>query len=119
MRINKIKKNNIIENSIDIGLEFYLKNLFDNNMLPNYYTDKIYPIDIHSFAVSMLVLLESGNKALSKKIYNNAKNLLYSNNGYFYFRKTPFWVNRIPYMRWSNAWMFYAMTEMEKYENMD
>ena len=30
--------------------------------------------------------------------------------GYFYFQKTPRHANRIPYMRWSQAWMFRALT---------
>ena len=30
---------------------------------------------------------------------------------YFYFRKGRFLTNRIPYMRWSQAWAFHALTE--------
>ena len=118
-KVNKIKRNEIIKKSIDRGLEYYINNLFDRDMNPYYFTGRIYPIDIHSFAVSMIVLLETGNKELSAKVFRNAVNLLYSGKGYFYFRKTPFGKNKIPYMRWSNAWMFYAITEMEKNENMD
>jgi len=31
--------------------------------------------------------------------------------GYFYYQRYRFFTNKIPYMRWSQAWMFYAITE--------
>jgi N-acetylglucosaminyldiphosphoundecaprenol N-acetyl-beta-D-mannosaminyltransferase len=36
---------------------------------------------------------------------------MYSGRGFFYFRKGRFFTNRIPYMRWSQAWVFHALTE--------
>ena len=33
--------------------------------------------------------------------------------GYFYFRKGPLLTNKIPYMRWTQAWMFHALTEYQ------
>lgn len=34
-----------------------------------------------------------------------------SPQGYFYFRKMRYYTNRIPYMRWSQAWAFLALTQ--------
>jgi len=31
--------------------------------------------------------------------------------GFFYFQKHPWYTNRIPYMRWGQAWAFHALTE--------
>jgi hypothetical protein len=31
-------------------------------------------------------------------------------SGYFYYQKKKWWSSRIPYMRWAQAWMFYAMS---------
>jgi len=31
--------------------------------------------------------------------------------GYFYFRKGRYLTNKIPYMRWGQAWAFHALTE--------
>jgi len=119
LKIDKIKVIEAVKESICKGLDYYISNLFNKDMVPKYFLGNIYPIDIHSFAVSMIVLKEARYKELSRKIFKNAVNLLYSGKDHFYFRKTAFWINKIPYVRWSNAWMFYAMTEMEKYENMD
>lgn len=32
--------------------------------------------------------------------------------GHFYYRKHILWANKIPYMRWSQAWMFRAFTQL-------
>jgi len=31
--------------------------------------------------------------------------------GFFYFQKHRWYTNRIPYMRWGQAWAFHALTE--------
>jgi hypothetical protein len=33
-----------------------------------------------------------------------------SSEGYFYFQKNKMYTTKIPYMRWSQAWMFYALS---------
>ena len=38
-----------------------------------------------------------------------------SNSGYFYFQKQRLWKNKIEYMRWPNAWMFYGISFYLKY----
>jgi hypothetical protein len=101
------------------GLNYYIKNLFDENFLPKYYNNKKYPLDIHSFAVSIIVLLKYENVKEANQILKEAFGLLYSGKGYFFYRRYPFLVNKINYVRWANAWMFYALTELGKYENMD
>jgi len=32
-------------------------------------------------------------------------------DGAFYFQKNKYFTNKIPYMRWSQAWAFHALTE--------
>ena len=34
-----------------------------------------------------------------------------SRKGFFYYQKNRFLTNRISYMRWAQAWMFYALSE--------
>jgi hypothetical protein len=36
---------------------------------------------------------------------------LQDKDGYFYFQKKKHYINRIPYMRWSQAWAFHALTD--------
>ena len=39
-----------------------------------------------------------------------------SPQGYFYYQKRRCYTNRISYMRWSQAWMFYAISLLNLYE---
>ncbi|MCK4420879.1 delta-aminolevulinic acid dehydratase [candidate division WOR-3 bacterium] len=117
--IDKINSSSDIKNSSLRGFDYYLNNLFTKDMIPKYFPNKLYPIDIHSVAVVIVVLSKFGKKSLSEKIFKTTSNLFYSQKGYYHYRKTPLYTIKIPYMRWSNAWMFYALTEMEKHENLD
>jgi len=37
-----------------------------------------------------------------------------SEDGYFYAHRWAFIVNKIPYMRWGQAWMVYALSQLIK-----
>lgn len=100
--------------SIAAGLEFYLKNFFLEDGTPKYYHDRTYPIDIHCPG-QLLVTLEALH--VFKKHQNTAKKVLHWTikhmqdiQGYFYYQLKRGWSSRIPYMRWSNAFMFHAMS---------
>ena len=95
------------------GVEFYTKNFFLKDGTPKYFHDRIYPIDIHSPAQAICFLCHEGNQyeELTEKIIYWLLENMYSGKGFFYFRKGRFLTNRIPYMRWSQAWIFHALTE--------
>lgn len=108
-----------IKEAIDRGMEYYLNNLFGEDMLPYYYSHNQRLLDTHSFSVAMILFSRMGKKEMAFKVFRKATELSYSGKGYFYFRRIPIYTIKIPYMRWSNAWMFYALTEMEKNEKLD
>lgn len=118
-KINDIIKDDCITSSIDKGLDYYIKNLFTDKFYPKYYHNKKYPFDIHCYAVASIVFCEFNMIDYAKKILNLAISDFLSSKGYFYYRKNMLFLNKIPYMRWSNAWMLYALTEVLKYEDMD
>ncbi|GAH53520.1 unnamed protein product, partial [marine sediment metagenome] len=43
---------------------------------------------------------------------------MWNKKGYFNYQITRFYKNTIPYMRWSQAWMFYAMMKMQYVKHM-
>jgi len=53
--------------------------------------------------------LFSGTLEFAEQIVEWAIQNLQSPEGYFYYQRHRFHTNRIPYMRWSQAWMAYAM----------
>ena len=110
---SKYTGDNRYDENIEKGLEFYLTKLFDGQGRPGYYTHKVHPFDINSVAQSVITLAKLGrlgsNRELVDKILIWTFDNLKSEKGYFYFRKTKYFTNKIPYMRWSQAWMMYAL----------
>lgn len=39
-------------------------------------------------------------------------NNMQDEEGFFYYRKNKFYINKIPYMRWSQAWMMLALSNL-------
>ncbi len=95
------------------GVEYYAGNFFLEDGTPKYYHDRTYPIDIHSPAQAICFFCREGKEyeALTDRIVNWMMQNMYSERGFFYFRKGRLLTNRIPYMRWSQAWAFHALTE--------
>lgn len=95
------------------GVGYYADNFFLPDGTPKYYQDRVYPIDIHSAAQAIVFFSGMGEtfRELTKKILNWTLENMRHKKGYFFFQKNRFFTNRIPYMRWSQAWMFHALTE--------
>lgn len=94
------------------GLEFYAKELFNEDGSPRWMSDKDYPHDIHgaaqgiiSFCKSFSYLKEPVFGELANKILSWTLTNLYSGKGYFYYQKYPFFTKKFTLMRWCNAWM--------------
>jgi hypothetical protein len=98
--------------SIDRGLGYHLKNHFLGDMTPKYYDTALYPVDIHNFAQGADTFLTFGYKEKAQKLLKKAVELMWDRKRhYFYYQKKRWYTNRIDYMRWSQAWMFHALTK--------
>ena len=100
------RNKHILERSID----YYLDNFFIDNKKPKYYHNHLYPIDSTAVAQSIITLVKISQLNLAKNVANWIINNFQSRDGHFYFRKHRFICNTIPYMRWSDAWMFVALS---------
>ncbi len=96
------------------GTEFYLSNFFLPDGMPKYYHDKIYPIDIHcpgQLWVTLHVLgIWENNKQLADKVLAWTLEYMQDKKGYFYYQLKKRASSRISYMRWSNGFMFHALS---------
>lgn len=100
--------------NIEKGFEFYIKNFFEPDGCPKYYHDRKYPIDIHCPG-QLFVTLERLPKfdqyhLLAENVLNWTIRHMQDRNGYFYYQLKQGMNSRISYMRWSNAFMFNALT---------
>lgn len=102
------------DNVIEKGLQYYLENFFLEDGTPKYYDNKTYPIDVHAPAqfIATLHKLEQlkNNKVLVDKVLTWTIKNMQDEKGYFYYQLKPSKSSKIPYMRWAQAWMFYAFT---------
>jgi rhamnogalacturonyl hydrolase YesR len=102
------------KNNLQEGFDYYIKTFFTSEGIPKYYNNSIYPIDIHAPAQLIITLSKLGkfheNKKLADNVLNYTINHMQSSKGYFYYQINKYFTSKIPYMRWSQAWMFYAMS---------
>ncbi len=96
--------------SIQSGVDFYKRNLFTPDGVPKYYSNRVYPIDSTAIAQSILTLCRFRKLDRAKKIAMWAIDNMQDESGRFYYQKHNRWTNRTPYMRWSDAWMFAALS---------
>ena len=96
------------------GFKFYIENFFTKEGVPKYYHNKTYPIDIHcpgQLPVTLSVLGELNNfRELVDKVLLWTIDNMQSTKGYFYYQIKKGISSKIPYMRWSQAFMFYAIS---------
>jgi hypothetical protein len=100
--------------SIEKGFGFYLNNFFLPDGTPKYYHNKTYPVDIHSPAQFIVALCKSDKLNKHRDLADRVLNWTISNmqdpSGYFYYQKHRLYTNKISYMRWSNTFMFNALS---------
>jgi rhamnogalacturonyl hydrolase YesR len=105
---------NQFSSNLERGFAYYIANFFETNGTPKYYNNKIYPIDIHCPAQLFVTLSKldkfKEHKDLANKVFNWSVLNMQSKTGYFYYQLKKIWSSKISYMRWSNAFMFNAMT---------
>jgi hypothetical protein len=102
------------ERQYERGLKYYEDHFFLADGTPKYYDRGVLPIDIHSPCQAIVVFAREAGQRVSfaARIAKWMLDHMYSGRGYFYFRKGRFYTNRIPYMRWSQAWAFHALTSL-------
>lgn len=106
----KFTGDNSFRSNIEKGFHYYKNNFFENNEIPKFYNNSIYPIDCTAAAQSILSLLRFNEKDLAEKVALFMINNMQDAEGYFYFRKFNHYTIKTPYMRWSQAWMFVALS---------
>ena len=110
----KLQEANEYQANYNNAVEYYADKFFLDDGTPKYYCNKERPIDIHAATEAICFFSGEGDRYrdLTEKIYHWMMNNMWNNKGgYFYFRKHSLFTVKIPYMRWSEAWGWRALTE--------
>jgi rhamnogalacturonyl hydrolase YesR len=109
------------QQQVQTGFEYYINHFFTGEGVPKYYNNSVYPIDIHAPAEMVIALAKLGkfkeHKDLLDRVLTWTIKHMQSGKGYFYYQVNKYFSSRIPYMRWAQAWMFYALSTYLTYEN--
>ena len=79
---------------------------------PRYYHNRTYPIDIHCCAQGILTYLAFGDSTKANRVARWALKNMWDERGFFWYQRGRLRSNRICYMRWSQAWMYYALKKV-------
>jgi len=102
---------NLLARVFEHGLACYLKKHFLEEDIPKY-NNRLYPVDIHNYAQGILPMLqfrqfEMANRLVERVVVDMWNERISAVD----YRKYRWGRNRINYLRWSQAWMFYALTK--------
>ncbi|MFS6554193.1 delta-aminolevulinic acid dehydratase, partial [Parabacteroides distasonis] len=88
---------------------------------PKYYDNQKFPIDIHCPGQLIVTLCRLHKlekyKCMAEKVLNWTIVNMQSPKGYFYYQLKPGLSSKISYMRWSNAFMFNALSHYLRYSD--
>lgn len=122
--MNKYGYENPCLSSYQKGLDFY----FNKQFLPNgqglYRYPRKWPVDIHNQAQGIITFTRAAKAGFGDHYFNFARTIagwtvknMQDKDGHFYFLKYPFFTNKIPYIRWGDANMAYALSVLLSAQN--
>jgi rhamnogalacturonyl hydrolase YesR len=108
---------NSVQTAIESGFEYWVSNYFDTDTGFAFYYDRAKSpdlVDLHCAGQALATFYKLGKVdeyvSLVDKIAQWPIDNMQSDNGYFYFQIVRNKINKIPYMRWPNAWMLYGLS---------
>ena len=105
------------EQALQRGFSYWKQNFFLADGWPKYYHDDPYPADAHAGASAIVTLLECRDLdetsfIMAQRIASWTIQNLRDQRGFFYYQRRRFYTVRKPYMRWTQAWMLYALARL-------
>lgn len=101
--------------NLEKGYAFYITHFIEKDGAPKFYHNKIYPVDCTSAAQTILTTLRFGDRVIAKKTAEWMISNMQKENGSFVFRKFKNYTIKTSFMRWSDAWMFAALSNLQQY----
>jgi len=104
-------------NALKIGAAYYFNKQFKENGQSIFRVPNDYPVEIHNQAQGIISLtrlsyLSEDYAPFAATIAKWTAENMQNEKGYFYYKKYPMYTIKTPFMRWSQAWMMLALTEL-------
>jgi hypothetical protein len=95
------------------GWRYYRDNFFADDRIPRYYPDELYPVDATACAQSILTLCRFGDLDTAARVAGWVVQEMQCDDGHFAYQVRRRRVVRIPYMRWSSAYMYAGLSRLQ------
>ena len=112
------------DEAIEHGYRYYKANFFESDGTAKYYNNNRYPLDMHSVSQAVLTLTKlagcdgdaKGDVELVQRVIQRSLDTLYlPEKKCFVYQKTRRFTNRINYMRWTQAWVYYSFASFNHF----
>ena len=105
------------QQSLQRGFRYWTETFFVADGWPKYYHDALYPVDAHAAASAIVTLMEcrdlnDRSTAMAERVASWTIENMRDKRGFFYYQRRRFYTVRKPYMRWTQAWMLYALARL-------
>lgn len=106
-----------LQDAVGRGYRFWRESFFLADGWPKYYHRSAHPADAHSAGAAVVALNELGEydpgaREFAAVVARWAVRHLFDERGFFYYQRRRRYTVRTPYMRWSQAWMAYALAKL-------
>jgi hypothetical protein len=92
------------------GWQYYRRHFFEDGVVPKYYDNRVRPIDATACAQSLLTLCRFGDLVTAERVADWVIRHMQRDDGAFVYQRRTGYVVRTPFMRWSVAWLFCALS---------
>lgn len=97
---------------IEKGWKFYRSSFFHEDRVPKYYSGKLLPVDATACAQSLVTLCRFGDVETAARVADWTIRNLQCADGHFAYQRRRRLVVKIPYMRWSSAYMYLGLSRL-------
>ncbi len=100
------------------GFDYWARTFWAADGAPRYYADRPYPQDTHCCAQGVLTFLAFGQTDRAARVAQWAIEHLWDDRGFFWYQRWRWGTNRLDYLRWAQAWMYYALARLQEPETI-
>jgi hypothetical protein len=100
------------DEAIERGWLYYRRRFFTDRLVPKYYDDRVDPLDATACAQAIITLCEFGDLDAAAAVGRVAIELLGRGDGSFAYQRRGGRTMSTPFLRWSTAWMYCALSRL-------
>ncbi|MDH3592104.1 MAG: pectate lyase, partial [Planctomycetota bacterium] len=105
--------------ALERGHLYFLRHFYEPDGAPRYFHDRRDPIDVHCPAQGFVTMTRLWDVTEAPELLERSARWFLDHmrapEGYFYYRLRRHGPNRIPYLRWGQAWAYFGLAHLEEF----